>query len=261
MTNIQNVNTPDAALAERRTDRRLLQGVPLAAGGVLALVLLGGWVTPSSLRLYSDWQRLRTLEPKKQQLQLLRAQLEQTIDQQEKAADAERRLLGLIAGSGDISTFMAQVNLEAQRHGVRLDELQPAVAAPPPDASKAKTEAEKKAAEAAAAAQGCGALAQSGFTAQRRSLAASGRYSNLLAFMRALENLSRRRRALRIRTNRRPRLRCRCTSSSLSSRRERLLPLLHRASLQLRPSPEAGPSCMALPGRRRYHPTSLRDPC
>jgi type IV pilus assembly protein PilO len=190
MTNIQNVNTPDAALAERRTDRRLLQGVPLAAGGVLALVLLGGWVTPSSLRLYSDWQRLRTLEPKKQQLQLLRAQLEQTIDQQEKAADAERRLLGLIAGSGDISTFMAQVNLEAQRHGVRLDELQPAVAAPPPDASKAKTEAEKKAAEAAAAAQGCGALAQSGFTAQRRSLAASGRYSNLLAFMRALENLS-----------------------------------------------------------------------
>lgn len=192
MTNLQNLTTPDRALEERRTDRRLLQGVPLAVGGVLAAVLLGGWVVPASLRFNADWQRIQALGDKKQELQQRRAELEQTLAQQEQAADAERRLLGLIAGSGDLSTFLAQVNLEAQRHGVQLDQLQPAAApAPPPNARKAKTAAEKKAAEAAAAeAQGCGALAQSGFSAQRRSLVATGRYPNLLAFMRALENLS-----------------------------------------------------------------------
>jgi type IV pilus assembly protein PilO len=191
MTNLQNFTTPDIALEERRTDRRLLQGVPLAVGGVLAALLLGAWVVPASLRLNSDWQRIGTLKDKKNQLGLLRDQLDQTLAQKEQAADSERRLLGLIAGSGDISTFMAKVNLEALRHGVQLDQLQPVAApAPPPDASQAKTEAEKQAAEAAAAAQGCGALAQSGFSAQRRSLVATGRYPNLLAFMRALENLS-----------------------------------------------------------------------
>lgn len=188
MTNLQNVTAPDVALEERRSPQSLLVGLPLAVGGGLALLLLGAWVTPVALQLVSDWQRVRTLDSKKQQLLLARAQLQQVMTRQEQAADAERRLLGLIAGSGNISTFMAQVNIEAQRHGVRLDQLQPALAAPAAtDKTKTKEQAETQAEDEA---RGCGALASSGFTSQRRSLVATGRYPNLLAFMRALENLS-----------------------------------------------------------------------
>lgn len=198
MTNLQEANFgPDEALAERRARRRLLQGAPLAVGGVLALALLGAWVVPSIQRLLTDQQRLSSLESKVQRLPLLRAQLEQTIAQQEQAQAQERRLLGLIAGSGDIATFITQVDREASRAGVKLEELQPMAAAPAAAKGKPKPGARPKPKPGAAdgeadvaAAKGCGDLARSGFTAQRHSLVVSGRYPQLLAFMRALENLS-----------------------------------------------------------------------
>ncbi|WP_152669570.1 hypothetical protein, partial [Synechococcus sp. GFB01] len=177
----------EPALAERRIDRRLLLGAPLAAGGLLALLVLGGWVIPTLWRIVSDQQRLAAVESKQRQVPVLRSQLKQSMAQQAQAADAERRLLGLIAGSGNVSTFMAQVNLEALRHGVQLDELQPVAAEPQPAGQgKAKPAAKEKAADNDA----CSALAKSGFQEQRLSLVASGRFPNLMAFMRSLEQLS-----------------------------------------------------------------------
>lgn len=195
MTNLQEANFgPDEALAERRATRRLLLGVPLAVGGAAALLLLGMWVIPGIQRLRIDQERLSGLESKVQRLPLLRAQLEQTIAQQEQVQAQERRLLGLIAGSGDIATFITQVDREASRTGVKLEELQPMAAAPaaakPGARPKPKPKPGDPDAAAATAAKGCGDLAQAGFTAQRHSLVVSGRYPQLLDFMRALENLS-----------------------------------------------------------------------
>jgi type IV pilus assembly protein PilO len=171
--------------------------LPLGAGAVMALLLLLVWVLPQLQRLNRDQQRLAAMEEKAQRLPLLRAQLQTTIAAQERADAQKRQLLALIAGSGSLNTFMAQVNREAERHGVALDVLQPAAPPPPVAAPKAGTgrPAAAGAAAATAAAQqavgSCGRLGITpGLTASQQSLAVRGRYPNLLAFMRALERLN-----------------------------------------------------------------------
>lgn len=197
MTNLQDGNTPaDAPLGERGSSRVLLL-LPLGAGAVLALLLLLVWVLPQLQRLNRDQQRLAAMEEKAQRLPQLRAQLQTTIAAQERADVQRRQLLALIAGSGSLNTFMAQVNREADRHGVVLDVLQPG-APPPPVSPKAGTTGRPAVAGAAggtAAAQqaagSCGRLGVTpGLTASQQSLAVRGRYPNLLAFMRALERLN-----------------------------------------------------------------------
>ncbi len=188
MTNLQDGNTPaDAPLGERGSSRVLL--LPLGAGAVLALLLLLVWVLPQLQRLNRDQQRLAAMEEKAQRLPQLRAQLQTTIAAQERADVQRRQLLALIAGSGSLNTFMAQVNREADRHGVVLDALQPG-APPPPVAPKAAA-GRPAAAAAQQAAGSCGRLgATPGLTASQQSLAVRGRYPNLLAFMLALERLN-----------------------------------------------------------------------
>lgn len=196
MTNPQELRAgADLALGGRRPNHLLLV-LPLSAGGVLAVLLLLVWVVPQLQRLNTDQQRLAAMEQQARRLPLLRAQLQQTMAAQERAEGQKRQLLALIAGSGSLQTFMAQVDREAQRHGVVLDVLQPQAPAPPPaangkPAAAAKPAAGGAAAEAAAApASGCPNLASEGLTTTRQSLAARGRYPNLLAFMRGLERLS-----------------------------------------------------------------------
>jgi type IV pilus assembly protein PilO len=181
----------DGALLGEPRSHRLLLLLPLGAGGLLALLLLLAWVLPQWQRLNGDQKRLEGMEEKAQRLPLLRAQLQSTIEAQERADAQKRQLLGLIAGSGSLNTFMAQVNREAVRHDVVLDVLQPA-APPPPAAPKAGAKPAGAAAAPAAPAVGsCTKLgATAGLTARQQSLAVRGRYPNLLAFMRALERLN-----------------------------------------------------------------------
>lgn len=191
MTNPQELNGgADYALGGQRSSRLLLL-VPLVAGAVVALLLLVAWLIPQLQRLNRDQQRLAAMEEKAQRLPLLRGQLQKTMEAQERATAQRRQLLGLIAGSGSLQTFMAQVNREAERHGVTLDVLQPAAPPPPAPDSKAGAKAAGKPGAAAPAAGGCGALGTTaGLKANRQSLAVRGRYPNLLAFMRALERLN-----------------------------------------------------------------------
>lgn len=185
MTNPQELRAgADLALGGRRPNHLLLV-LPLSAGGVLAVLLLLVWVVPQLQRLNTDQQRLAAMEQQARRLPLLRAQLQQTMAAQERAEGQKRQLLALIAGSGSLQTFMAQVDREAQRHGVVLDVLQPQAPAPPANGKQAGA-----AKPAAPPASGCPNLASEGLTTNRQSLAARGRYPNLLAFMRALERLS-----------------------------------------------------------------------
>lgn len=187
MTNPQELRAgADLALGGRRPNHLLLV-LPLSAGGVLAVLLLLVWVVPQLQRLNTDQQRLAAMEQQARRLPLLRAQLQQTMAAQERAEGQKRQLLALIAGSGSLQTFMAQVDREAQRHGVVLDVLQPQAPAPPPAANGKPAAAAKPAAPPAS---GCPNLASEGLTTTRQSLAARGRYPNLLAFMRGLERLS-----------------------------------------------------------------------
>jgi len=66
---------------------------------------------------------------------------------QDSVQEAEQRnasIVGLIAGSGEITTFLAQLSAEAQRTGVALDGYEPVVTqAPPADPKAAKTKSAK----------------------------------------------------------------------------------------------------------------------
>ncbi|CAK6690404.1 hypothetical protein VB734_13710 [Synechococcus sp. BA-124 BA4] len=184
MTNLQQGAPPRSLLLRNG----LLIGLPVAAG-----VLVAGLV--ALLGVFQPWNQVRRnqlqldeLRGMSERLPLLRAQRVRQLDQV-KTVDGQRSsLLKLIAGSGQISTFLAQLNREATATGVQLDVFEPVEApaaggkpasAPAPGAAKDKD-----------AAPPSDPLEADGLTRTTLLLSARGRYPNLLVFMRRLERLS-----------------------------------------------------------------------
>ena len=179
MTNLQAPVGEEPALAGSRLSPRQLLLLPLALGGVVALALLGGWVIPQLQKLNEANQRQAQKQATAAGIPLLRQQLDQTITATQRAELQQARLLALIAGSGDLATFLTQVDRQAQRHGVQLDVLQPAK---PKGAPGEPTPA--------APAEPPDPLAGAGLQATQMQLKAVGTYPNLLGFIRAMERLS-----------------------------------------------------------------------
>lgn len=186
MTNLQALIGKEEAISAGRMASRWYRLVPLAAGGLVGLVLLGAWVIPTLQRLNEADQRLIQKQAKVAQVPVLRQQLEQSLQEEQRVGVQRSKLLALIAGSGDLATFLAQVDREAQRYGVQLDVLEPAVPPPPPRGAAAKQQAK----EEQAAPPPVDPLQKSGLAAESLTLAAQGNYPNLLAFMRGVERLS-----------------------------------------------------------------------
>ena len=179
MTNQQAPAGEEPALAASRLSPRQLLLLPLALGGVVALALLGGWVIPQLQKLNEANQRQAQKQATAAGIPLLRQQLDQTITATQRAELQQARLLALIAGSGDLATFLTQVDRQAQRHGVQLDVLQPA-----------KPQAVPGEHTPAAPAESPDPLAGAGLQATQMQLKAVGTYPNLLGFIRAMERLS-----------------------------------------------------------------------
>lgn len=179
MTNPQAPAGEEPALAGSRLSPRQLLLLPLALGGVVALALLGGWVIPQLQKLNEANQRQAQKQATAAGIPLLRQQLDQTITATQRAELQQARLLALIAGSGDLATFLTQVDRQAQRHGVQLDVLQPA-----------KPQAVPGEPAPAAPAEPPDPLAGAGLQATQMQLKAVGTYPNLLGFIRAMERLS-----------------------------------------------------------------------
>lgn len=179
MTNQQAPAGEEPALAASRLSPRQLLLLPLALGGVVALALLGGWVIPQLQKLNEANQRQAQKQATAAGIPLLRQQLDQTITATQRAEVQQARLLALIAGSGDLATFLTQVDRQAQRHGVQLDVLQPA-----------KPKGVPGEPVPAAPAEPPDPLAGAGLQATQMQLKAVGTYPNLLSFIRAMERLS-----------------------------------------------------------------------
>ena len=126
MTNFQGTD------ARRFSREQVLLWSPVLLGGVLAVAAGGFLVWPALQQLQAAQRQLLDLQQQEQQVPLLRAQLVKTKDAIETAQQRQRQILQLIAGSGDISTFMAQLGQEARLSGVQLDSYEPVVAAPAP---------------------------------------------------------------------------------------------------------------------------------
>ncbi|MCP9801159.1 hypothetical protein [Synechococcus sp. RedBA-s] len=184
MTNLQQGAPPRSLLLRNG----LLIGLPVAAGLVLAgLVGVVGVFQPWS-QLRRDQLQLDELRGMNERLPLLRGQRVRQLDQVKTVEGQRSSLLKLIAGSGQISTFLAQLNREATATGVQLDVFEPvaptAAAAPAAAGKPAPGGQEKEAAPPP------DPLEADGLRRTTLLLSARGRYPNLLVFLRRLERLS-----------------------------------------------------------------------
>ncbi|MCH9714469.1 MAG: hypothetical protein K0U63_07980 [Cyanobacteria bacterium] len=168
MSNLQEAANRQQQLLQQR----LLLGLPIAVGGLLAVALTAMFTVPKGLGLQANSAKLQQLEALQQQIPLLRAQLVKSSADQEQAERRQRRVLQLIEGSGEFATFLAQLDQEASRTGVFLEMFEPVTitpAAPPPPKEP---------------------LQAAGLTAQRVLLTARGNYPSVLSFMRSVEKLN-----------------------------------------------------------------------
>jgi type IV pilus assembly protein PilO len=182
MTNLQEA----ANVQQLRWRQRVLFGLPIAVGGLLAAAVTGLFTVPQWLGLQASSARYQQLEGLRQQLPLLRDQLAKSGQQIESNERRQRNLLRLIEGSGELSTFLAQLDLEASRHGVQLELFEPTTL-------EASTPAQAKGAAPAPADPAAAPkdpLEAVGLEARRVLLSARGRYPNLLAYLRSVEQLS-----------------------------------------------------------------------
>ena len=181
MTNFQSTKPPWI------NREKLLIGLPAGLGVVLALLMAGWLVWPQWQRLQIAEQELEQLDEQRQRLPLLRAQLLKLGRDLSEAELRREQILRLVAGSGEIATFMSQLSEEAQRAGVQLDGYEPITELAPQDAAKTNQSANK--ANQANTAPPDPLLAP-GLKKTSLLLVARGDGPQLLAFLRQLESLN-----------------------------------------------------------------------
>ena len=175
MTNFQ------AAAGPRWLNREtVLLAAPALLGALVAAALTGAVLLPRWQQVQRDQQLLEQLEAQRQRLPLLRRQLD-TLEQQRAEAEIRNgQIISLIAGSGDLDTFLAQLSQQAASSGVELDGYEPIAATPPPKGGgKEKTPAPPP-----------DLLLAPGLSKTSVLLTARGSGPQLLDFLRRLERLS-----------------------------------------------------------------------
>jgi type IV pilus assembly protein PilO len=132
MTNLQRARERRDAGLSAAVLRRLWFWSPVVVGGVLAAVVLGSVAVPRWLEIGKDQERLRELEQKEQEALLLQVQTKKAQEDRRKAEQQRQTLILLVSGTGNLATFLATLDLEARRTGVRLQLYEPTTPAPPP---------------------------------------------------------------------------------------------------------------------------------
>ena len=127
MTNLQANST---RLSPQKL-RLLWFGLPAGAISLLALLLAAAVLTPMWSALQADSKRLRELQDLQDQVVLMRQQIVMVDRQEERALAQKDKLVNLIVGSGDVSTFLAMLDRESKAFGVQLDLFQPQAPAAP----------------------------------------------------------------------------------------------------------------------------------
>jgi type IV pilus assembly protein PilO len=186
MTNFQQLQTPE----QRLLQQRLLLGLPIGVGVLIAALVVGTAAVPQWVRQRTTSERIATIREREQLLPLLRAELAQAMANEQVESRRRDRILALIQGSGEFNTFLAQLDREARRSGVQLDLFEPLPPAPPVQPTE-QPAGEGGEAPADADAQATKPpLEAAGLSAETVLLSAQGSFPSLLAFMRSVERLS-----------------------------------------------------------------------
>jgi len=108
--------------------------LPIGVGAVLAVAMAGWGLVPEWLKYQKTQQQVEELRSLESQLPLLEQQLERDQQRRDQAEQKKELMLRLIAGSGSLSTLIAELDRIALTSAVELTLVEPqaaAVAAPP----------------------------------------------------------------------------------------------------------------------------------
>ena len=123
MTNFQlKANRPVEAWL---TPERAVVVVPILAGLVLAGTLAAAVIRPQLSRLHERRSLVEVMEQKSEALPGLEQALAQRRLDQAQVMAQQERLLGLIAGTSDLETFLAELNDLADEHQVVVFSTEP----------------------------------------------------------------------------------------------------------------------------------------
>jgi len=192
LTNFQ----PRPSLPLGLTSERMLLLAPVLAGGLVSVVLLAAAVVPLLRGMLQRQEQLQQLRQQAAELpQNLRLSAKARLDL-DTAERQQQRLLQLVAGTGQLDTLLAQLGAEATRTGVDLDSFEPqtptpaaAATAPAPPATPA-TPPPPPGGKAATPPPPPDPLLVPGLQKRSQLLVASGRFPQLLTFLRRLEQLA-----------------------------------------------------------------------
>ncbi|MFZ0408504.1 MAG: hypothetical protein WAM11_10395 [Cyanobium sp.] len=185
MTNLQANST---RLSPRHL-RRLWFGLPAGGISVLALLLVAGVLAPRWSALDVDSKRLQELQDLQDQVILMRQQIASQDKQEQRALSQKDKLVELIIGSGDRSTFLAMLDREAKAAGVQLDLYQPQPVAAPAATAAAPAPPRAPGAPPPAAAQP-DPLEAEGLQRTGMQILARAPYPQLLQFLHRIEELN-----------------------------------------------------------------------
>ena len=186
MTNFQGQRSRSSGLF---TPERLVLLLPIAAGAALLLLLVLMGYPPLLLQWQQRREAISRLQSQEAALPLLRGQIQASELQLERKQQQQERLLTLVAGAGELRTWLASLNDVAAATGVAVSFVEPGaveVFVPPPPPP-----AEGQAAEAAPAQPAASTDPLLAKNLQKRSaqITVLGPYPALREFLRQLETL------------------------------------------------------------------------
>ena len=158
-----------------------LLGLALAAGVFVALGL------PGLERLDQQRQRIAELESKRNTLPLLESQLKQSDKNLLQVMGQQALLVDLVAGRGQIQTFLAQLSRISEASGVVINLYEPVPVRSRADSNRSSSNQNKN--EAGSAKASNDPLESLGYEKSSVLLQVEGPYQGLLKFMRDMEQL------------------------------------------------------------------------
>ena len=179
MTNL----SPDAA-QPRFTRERILLGLPLLPGLLIAALL--GWLMlrPTLEQLKTSELRLEELRQMQRKLPVLKRQVADAEIALRQAEDQQALLVSLIAGRDRIQTFLALLDQLSRAAGVEIQQYEPIAVQTPETPSPSSTPKQKE-----PAVEATDPLTVLGYRKSAVALRVVGSYSALHRFLQGMERL------------------------------------------------------------------------
>jgi type IV pilus assembly protein PilO len=181
-----NLNGTGSSWQNYLTRQRLLIGAPLLVGALIGAGLFAIAGLPHWLASGERTRRIAELKVQQQSLPLIEARAKQAKRKLVAAQQQQDLVVNLVAGRGQIETFLTQLSRTATESGVVIERYEPASVAPGVTASpQQRTRDQDQAGEDKAKAP----LEMKGYEKTAVLLQVSGPYAGVLQFLRAMETL------------------------------------------------------------------------